>query len=79
MLLLYSHFSKKSLQFANFYHSVFRCKILRPFDLAVTLDKGREETFAVSLQNRKSCIFIKYLTLFRPRPVNFVFYFLYSM
>ena len=26
-----SDFSKKSLQFANFYHSVFRCKVLRPF------------------------------------------------
>ena len=49
-------------------------------DMVVTFNKGREKTFAVSLQNRKSCICIKYLTLVRPRkliPVNFEF--LYSM
>ena len=43
-------------------------------------DKGKEETFAVSLQNRKSCVCIKYLTLARPRKLiaeNFTF--LYSM
>ena len=31
MSLLYSHFPKMSLQFANFYRSVFSCKVLRPF------------------------------------------------
>ena len=49
-------------------------------DMVVTFNKGREKTFAVSLQNRKSCICIIYLTLVQPRkliPVNFEF--LYSM
>ena len=49
-------------------------------DIVVTFNKGREKTFAVSLQNRKSCICIIYLILVRPRkliPVNFEF--LYSM
>ena len=39
-----------------------------------------KETFAVSLQNRKSCVCVKYLILVRPRKliaVNFTF--LYSM
>ena len=31
MLLLYSHYFKKSFQFENFYRSVFRRKILKPF------------------------------------------------
>ena len=31
-------------------------------DLVVIFNKGREETFAVSLQYRKSCVCIKYLT-----------------
>ena len=31
MLLLYSHFLKKSLQFANFYRLLLRCKVLRFF------------------------------------------------
>ena len=83
MLLLYSHFSRNYLQFANFYRLVFRCKVLRPFvfylfevqstelvssseqgesvDLVVIFNKGREETFAVFLQNRKSCVYIRYL------------------
>ena len=40
----------------------------------------REETFAVSLPNRKSCVCIKYLTLFRPRKlISVSFAFLYSM
>ena len=30
MLLLYSHYFKKSFQFENFYRSVFRRKILKP-------------------------------------------------
>ena len=38
-------------------------------DLVVTFNKGREETFAVSLQNRKSCVCIKYLTLVRPQKL----------
>ena len=43
-------------------------------------NKKREETFAVSLQNRKSCVCIKYLTLFRPRKlISVSFAFLYSM
>ena len=49
-------------------------------DLVVTFNKGKEETFAASLQNCKSYICIKYLKLVRPRkliPVNFLF--LYSM
>ena len=43
-------------------------------DLVVIFNKGREETFAVFLQKRKSCVCIRYLTLVRPRkliPVNF--------
>ena len=50
-------------------------------DLVVILKKGKEETFAISLQNRKRCFCLKYLTLFRPRKfiaVNFTFIF-YSM
>ena len=46
-------------------------------DLVVTFNKGREETFAVSLQNRKSCIYIKYLTLVWSRELihmNFAFF-----
>ena len=35
-------------------------------DLIVIFSKGRKEGFAVSLQNRKSCVYIKYLTLIRP-------------
>ena len=49
-------------------------------DLVAVFNKGRGETFAVSWQNRKSCVCIKYLTLVRRRkltPVNFSF--LYSM
>ena len=48
-------------------------------DLEVNFNKGREET-AVSLQNRKNCVYIKCLTLVRPRklvPINFAF--LYSI
>ena len=32
-------------------------------DLVLTFNKEREETFTVSLQNRKSCVCLKYLTL----------------
>ena len=49
-------------------------------DLVVIFNKGREETFAVSLQNSKTCVCIKYLTLVRPPKliaVNFTL--LYSM
>ena len=45
-------------------------------DLVVIFNKGREETFAIFLQNGKSCVCIKYLTLVLPRkliPVNFAF------
>ena len=48
--------------------------------LAVLFNERREETFAVSLQNRKSCVYINYLPLFRPQKlisVNFAL--LYSM
>ena len=102
MLLLYSHFSRNSLQFANFYRSVFRCKVLRPFvfylfevqstelvssseqgesvDLVVIFNKGREETFAVFLQNRKSCVYIRYLFRDSTTKVNSrEFCVLYSM
>ena len=49
-------------------------------DLVVIFSKWKEETFAVFLQNRKSCVCIKYLTLVQQQkliPVNFAF--LYSM
>ena len=49
-------------------------------DLVVIFNKGREEHFAVSLQNRKDCVCIKYLILVRPRKliaVNFTL--LYSI
>ena len=100
MLLLYSHYFKKSFQFENFYRSVFRRKILKPLfvwssihsigifffagrkyvDLVVIFNKGSEETFVVFLQNRKSCVCVRYLILVWPRkliPVNFPF--LYSL
>ena len=38
-------------------------------DLVVIFSKGKEETFMVSLQNCKSCVCIKYLTLVRPRKL----------
>ena len=38
-------------------------------DLVVIFNKGREETFMASLQNCKSCVCIKYLTLVRPRKL----------
>ena len=86
MLLLYSHFSKKYLQFANFLPlgvgiwylgvsiGIFFFAGRKCVDLVVIFNKGREETFAVFLQKRKSCVCIRYLTLVRPRkliPVNF--------
>ena len=46
-------------------------------DLVVIFNKRREETFAVSLQNRKSYVCIKYSTLVRPRKLiamNFTFF-----
>ena len=46
-------------------------------DLVIIFNKGREQTFEVSLQNRKTCVCIKYLILVRPRKsiaVNFIFY-----
>ena len=36
-------------------------------DLVVIFNKWREETFVVFLQNRKSCVYIKYLTLVQPQ------------
>ena len=48
-------------------------------DIVVIFNKGKEETFAVFLQNRKSCVYIKHLTLVQPRkliPVNFAFLYL---
>ena len=45
-------------------------------NLVVIFNKGKEETFAVSLQNRKTCVCIKYLPLARPRmliAINFIF------
>ena len=48
-------------------------------DLVVILNKAREETFAASLQNRKSCACIKHVALVGPPnlfAVNFTF--LYS-
>ena len=36
-------------------------------DLVVIFNKWREETFVVFLQNRKSCVCIKYLTLVQPQ------------
>ena len=41
----------------------------RCVDLVVIFNKGREETFIVSLQDCKSCVCIKYLTLVRPRKL----------
>ena len=38
-------------------------------DSLVIFNKGREETFMASLQNCKSCVCIKYLTLVRPRKL----------
>ena len=49
-------------------------------DLVAVFNKKMEETFAEPLQNRKSCVYIKYLTLFRPRRlISAGFAFLYSM
>ena len=49
-------------------------------DLVAVFNKKMKEAFAVSLQNRKSCVCIKYLTLFRPRKlVSLSFAFLHSM
>ena len=45
-------------------------------DLVVIFNKGRKESFAVSLQNRRSCVCIKHLTLVLPRNLvatNFTF------
>ena len=92
MLLLYSHFSKKYLQFANFLPlgvgiwylgvsiGIFFFAGRKCVDLVVIFNKGREEHFAVSLQNRKDCVCIKYLILVQPRKliaVNFTL--LYSI
>ena len=38
-------------------------------ELVVIFNKGWEETFMVSLQNCRSCVCIKYLTLVRPRKL----------
>ena len=43
-------------------------------DLGVVFNKGREETLAVSLQNRKPCVCIKYLTLVRQQKLIAVFF-----
>ena len=40
-------------------------------DLVVIFNKGRKESFAVSLQNRRSCVCIKHLTLVLPRNLLF--------
>ena len=48
-------------------------------DLVVIFNKERKETFAVSFQNRKSCVCIKYLTLAQTRKLiamNFTFSYL---
>ena len=82
MLLLYSHFLKSlCLQLANFLQQIFCILYVwssvhnigislfagrKCVDLVVVFNKGREETFAVFLQNCKSWVCIKYLTLFRP-------------
>ena len=101
---LFIHMFQKSLcNLQNFYLSLFRHKVLRPFvfcskfnpqycifffpgrkcvDLLVIFNKGREETFAVSLQNHKTCICIKYLTLFDHKSCHKncrEFYFFYLM
>ena len=94
MLLLYSHFFKKSLQFANFLRSFFTdlfyfiCLKFNPqywyllrrekiIDLVVIF---KEQSFAVSLQNRKSRVRIKYLTLVRAQKlIAMNFTFLYSI
>ena len=81
MLLLYSHFSKKYLQFANFLPlgvgiwylgvsiGIFFFAGRKCVDLVVIFNKGREETSVVFLNNCKSCVCIKYLTLVRPRKL----------
>ena len=97
MLLLYSQFLKRFLQFAIFFttrcldvrfwdllyfiHLMFNPQywylLLHFVDLVVIFNKGREETFAVSLWNCKSCVCIKYLTLVQPRrliAMNFTFF-----
>ena len=86
-------FRKCLCNFQIFKRSVFRWMVLRPFVfylfevqstvLVSSPPQGEKEVifnFAVSLQNGKGCVCIKYLTLVRPRkliPVNFVF--LYSI
>ena len=63
MLLLYSHFSKKSLQFPNvFYRSVFRCKVLRLF--VFYLFEVRSTVTASSSSQREN-VLIQYLFLTR--------------
>ena len=50
------------------------------FDLVITSNKERQETFAIYLQNRKSCVCIKHLALVQPLKLIAVkFTFLYSM
>ena len=103
MLILYSHFLKKTFAICRFFTAccldkrfwnffilflwssvnsigIFFFAGRKRVDLVVIFNKGRKETFAVSLQNRRSCFCIKYLTLARPRKLIVVkFTFLYSM
>ena len=43
--------------------SILSSGVRKCVDLKAIYTKGREETFAVSLQNRKGCVCLKYLTL----------------
>ena len=77
MLLLYSHFSKKYLQFANFLPlgvgiwylgvsiGIFFFAGRKCVDLVVIFNKGREETLTLIItKSQKLC-----LTLVRPRKL----------
>ena len=83
MLLLYSHFSIETFCFLFVWSTIHSIGIFffaerKCVDLVVIFKKGSEETFAVSLQIHKTCLWIKYLTLVRPGKliaVNFTFFF----
>ena len=82
MLLLYSHFLRifyrlvfrckflRPFVFLFVWSTVYSIGIFlarrKCVDLVVISNKRREETFAISLQNRKSCAYIKYFILVRP-------------
>ena len=62
LLLLYStQYPHNCIGIGIFFFAGRRC-----VNLAVVSNKGREERFAVSLQNRKNYVWIKYLTLVQP-------------